>query len=343
MMHPATWFMTNGQPRVCPMMQGASWDIGAMWYTNYTFVDALTMPDNDSRRTFTKLSDPYGWAPPANRHPWRAPGAAKVNSPCGGYGGNMNGCVHADGSPSPCDVGGVAGGPDAIDYYNQGKLGQNIKRTKWQRGSVVEAAHILYSNHAGGYAYRLCKESAGLTEECFQAGQLDFVGNTHIIQWGPDKSTRKEIPAVYTTKGTTPAGSMWARGPIPTCAGSAGGYSWDIWHSMSAIDCETYPFVAENKRETQFPPPLPGLYGWGTDYTDQRTHQPGHYMPYFIMDRLQVPSKIPKGKYVLSWRWDVEQGAQIWNTCADITITDDSVPEEENAAWDNHCTSETEV
>ena len=34
-------------------------------------------------------------------------------------------------------------------------------RTRWQKGSVVEAAYILYSNHAGGYSYRLCKEVAG--------------------------------------------------------------------------------------------------------------------------------------------------------------------------------------
>jgi hypothetical protein len=244
----------------------------------------------------------------------------------------MYGCVHADGSPSPCDIGGQANGPDALDYYNQGKLAQNIKRTKWQKGSAVEVAHILYSNHAGGYSYRLCKQSNKMTEECFQAGHLDFVGDKHIIQWGPDKSTRKEIPAVYTTKGTHPAGSMWARGPIPTCAGSNGGYVIPV-----GINCEPYPWKAENTKETQFPPPLPGLFGWGTDYIDQILHIPNHYMPYFIMDRVQVPANLPTGDYVLSWRWDVEQGAQIWNTCADISIVDESVPEEENAAWDDNC------
>ena len=84
-------------------------------------------------------------------------------------------------------------------------------------------------------AYRLCKQSANVSEACFAAGHLDFVGDTHIIQWGPDKKTRKEIPAVYTTNGTHPANSMWARGPIPTCAHANGGY---VWRGGSAIDCE---------------------------------------------------------------------------------------------------------
>ena len=160
-----------------------------------------------------------------------------------------------------------------------------------------------------------------VTEECFKAGHLDFVGDHHIIQWGPHKLTRKEIPAVYTSNGTHPAGSMWARGPIPTCAHANGGY---VWRGTSAIDCEPYPWRAENLRKTQFPPPLPGLYGWGTDYIAK----PHNYMPCaskttsnlplralsrpvddkiscasdFIIDRLQVPTNVSAGDYVLSWR-----------------------------------------
>lgn len=147
-------------------------------------------------------------------------------------------------------------------------------------------------------AYRLCKQTPGrnVTEECFQAGHLAFVGDTHIIQWGPSKAMRKTIPAVYTTNGTYPAGSMWARGPIPTCAHANGGY---VWRGKSAIDCEPYPWRPENLRKTQFPPPLPGLYGWGTDYTNK----PKHYMPYFIIDRVQVPMDLEPGSYALSWRW----------------------------------------
>ena len=88
----------------------------------------------------------------------------------------------------------------------------------------------------------------------------------------------------------------WARGPIPTCAHANGGY---VWRGKSAIDCEPYPWRPENLRKTQFPPPLPGLYGWGTDYTNK----PKHYMPYFIIDRVQVPMDLEPGSYALSWRW----------------------------------------
>jgi hypothetical protein len=139
MMNPANWFMTDGLPRMCPMMDGASWGIGAMWYTNYTHVPAgvPVMPDDDPRRTFTDYSATPGCkctAPDicvkigsgdicvpgpgvySARNPWRAPGASSVNGPCGGYGGNMHGCRHPDGTPAPCVIGGPAHGPDARDY-----------------------------------------------------------------------------------------------------------------------------------------------------------------------------------------------------------------------------------
>ena len=137
---------------------------------------------------------------------------------------------------------------------------------------------------------------------------------------------------MYTSNDTHPAGSMWARGPIPTCAGANGGY---VWRGGSAIDCEPYPWRPENLRkvrlptlirppyllgiclmdamgaQTQFQPPLPGLYGWGTNYKPE----PNNHWPFFIIDRLQVPLGLPTGDYVLSWRWDCEQGAQVWTTC----------------------------
>ena len=58
----------------------------------------------------------------------------------------------------------------------------------------------------------------------------------------------------------------------------------------------------------QFPVPHDDLYGYGD------------VPPVLITDKLRVPAELPKGDYVLSWRWDCEQTPQIWNTCADLTV-----------------------
>merc|ERR1719221_594864 len=109
--------------------------------------------------------------------PWRAPGTARVDSPCGILGGNRGGCP--DGSPSHegCAGGGWGRGPDArsLNY-------PDVVTTEWERGSVVEAIWGLEANHGGGYSYRLCKRPASgnmmeLTEECFQQNVLEFVGD----------------------------------------------------------------------------------------------------------------------------------------------------------------------
>lgn len=42
---------------------------------------------------------------------------------------------------------------------------------------------------------------------------------------------------------------------------------------------------------------------------------------YYFVDQLKVPSDLTAGEYTLSWRWDCEETPQVWNSCADITIT----------------------
>jgi hypothetical protein len=333
---PPNWFEENGYPGLC-LPNKTDWSNGQMWYTNYTMIPGeATVGINDPRRTYQETSS-RGWAPPHNKHPWRAPGSAKA-VPCGVLGGNKAGCVHADGTPSPCDVGGTGHGPDARDYYNQGKF-PNVVTTEWKVGSVQETGWIFTSNHGGGYSYRLCPASKNLTEECFQQHPLDFVGDSHFIQWGPDKSTRMSIPAMYTKDGTYPKGSQWARIPIPSCVDTnnwGGGY-YQNPPGISQIYCEEYPWVAKNptKVGTQFPPPAPGLYGWGNSYLDQYVPGlTGQYLPFFIGDKVQIPSNLPAGDYVLSHRWDCEQSAQVWTSCANIKLVDHDV---EQPAMDRHC------
>merc|ERR1712000_576865 len=43
------------------------------------------------------------------------------------------------------------------------------------------------------------------------------------------------------------------------------------------------------------------------------------------MDQLRVPN-LPDGKYVLQWRWDCIETAQVWSSCADITLSPTPAP-----------------
>ena len=54
----------------------------------------------------------------------------------------------------------------------------------------------------------------------------------------------------------------------------------------------------------------------------------GDFPPHVqIIDWLRVPADTPPGEYVLGWRWDGEQSAQIWQGCSDITITRPAIVE----------------
>ena len=113
----------------------------------------------------------------------------------------------------------------------------------------------IIANHGGGYSYRLCRlpaaGRAALTEECFQRGQLDFAGPVSWVQYGGDTANRTAFTANRTRVGTTPAGSQWTKNPVPACAGGWGGV------------LDTDP---DCRQGTQFPPPLPGLFGFGVHF-----------------------------------------------------------------------------
>merc|ERR1711953_1425278 len=153
------------------------------------------------------------------RNPWRFPGSAPVENPCGLNGGGY--------FPGPTGTGG-----EAFFGFKQGWKGTEVspllKTTTWIAGSTVEVAWGITANHGGGYSYRLCKIGPegrqGLTEECFQSTPLQFADDFHWIQFGEEKTNRTRIPAFRTSKGTFPAGSQWSRNPIPACAGAYGGF-----------------------------------------------------------------------------------------------------------------------
>jgi hypothetical protein len=122
------------------------------------------------------------------------------------------------------------------------------------RGSAAKASsarshHVQFINRGGGYAWRLCPKQGQLTEDCFQRGTLRYASNESWIQRGPDAANRTAIPAVRTSAGTFPAGSVWTKNPIPPCAAADGS------PVRTPPDCP----------QPMFEPPLPGLYGDGEE------------------------------------------------------------------------------
>ena len=223
-----------------------------------------------------------------HRFPWSAPGTASVFSPCGAMGGYPKGCsgilmdelVTAEkfGDLCPCD--GIGRG---TEYFGCGGFAYgglahqydwpNAPITEWKAGSVEEVAWWTPSAvHGGGYAYRLCKIPlegiSGLTEECFQNGQLDFFGDKHWIYYGTDhieSGSKTEANATRINEGTFPPGSMWTAVP--------------------------FPYMSNDKDH-------------------------GH-----VIDKVQIPSSLEPGEYVLSFRWDCKCTSQVFSSCANIQIT----------------------
>ena len=85
-------------------------------------------------------------------------------------------------------------------------------------------------------------------------------------------------------------------------------HSSEHWDGSPCDGCPCgsgYPGGASSK---DFPNPLGGK---GGDDADEK---------FRIEDRVQVPSGIAPGKWVLGWRWDTETSSQVWQACSDIEI-----------------------
>lgn len=235
-------------------------------------------------------ADIYRW------NPWRAPGTAPVFDPCGKAGGGYPGNA----------------GPGAADFVNtsnakHGDLGSEVlqpgpSQATWKVGAEVETMWGLRANHGGGFQWRLCPRSAKLTEACFQQQPLPFVGR-QSLQF--PNGSRSLIPSKYayangsvaaiTADNQLPTGITWALNPLPD--GKQSG-------SVGAAG------------EWEFPPPCDSVKMPGN------TNLCSGERPFgvSVVDVLRVPASTKPGAYVLGWRWDVEETAQVWSSCSDITI-----------------------
>lgn len=238
-------------------------------------------------------------------HPWRAPGTAPIESPCGVDGGNPQGCPAGNPKGDGCAAGGYGHGPDGRS------LAGNARPTVWEAGSQQEVAWTITANHGGGYSYRLCPLPADgrrdlLTEECFQQTPLRFATETSLLQF-TNGSRTDEFEAMTTDVGTYPQGSQWRRNPIPGCRCITGPYTNG---ASGCIKC----------LGPQFEPPVPGVYGFNPDGGNGKGNVYYVLPEHNIVDKVQVPADLAPGKYVISFRYDCEQTTQVWNQCGDIEI-----------------------
>ena len=159
------------------------------------------------------------------------------------------------------------------------------------------------ANHGGGYAYRLAPADAPLTEETFRKLPLDMVGKS-ILRWDGDHRTQLEFDAARVSHGTVPAGSMWAKNPIPSGIWAREGPGFaPICEESEA--CRAY-FSGGYDLAADFGDAVQGVCrcsGWSNG---------GPLLPNLeIIDNLRIPAALKPGRYVLQWRWDCEETDQV--------------------------------
>ena len=146
---------------------------------------------------------------------------------------------------------------------------------------------------------------------------LAFVGE-QSLQY--QNGTRQRIHSSYTFENGTgfhtedyPAPRPGAPGPTPELSFLA--QSPGLWARNPLPD-----HVMEkphNLSAWEFPPPCHDDISGPTKGLCSG-ERPFHVA---IVDVLQIPADIPAGDYVVGFRWDCEESAQIWSSCSDITIT----------------------
>lgn len=240
--------------------------------------------NNPLHRTFNrdaKAGSDEDWT---KSNPWRAPGSAPVFDPCG----------MASGGPRETPGHGEYTNTTYAKVGDKGSLLPKMHSgAVWQAGAVVETTWSIRANHGGGWQYRLCPANATLTEECFQQTPIPFAGNSRLQL---ADGSFLDLESTFVSDGTLPLGSTWQMNPLPNTR------QW-------------FP----DRLGYQFPPPcvetaLPAALGHGRCSGEWITN-----ITFF--DQLLIPEDLPAGEYVLGFRHDCESSAQVWSSCADITIT----------------------
>lgn len=266
---------------------GNSESFEAFWFSQITEIPGEPTVNEAAYRTIN-VKVASGADDFTRKMPWRAPGTAPVRgSGCGVAGGSPFSNMTSNGGMAPPGV------PQGADFLSL----KPTKATRWRRGEVVEVAFAMLANHGGGYSWRLCPSEGNVTEACFQANTMEFAAEEHrlvygdVLQWGKvRKVPNVSIPLVKVDKGTHPAGSQWARNPIPACLMcdqgecSRKGLSWTEEQYCNQA-CNGLNMTHCPPGMSQFPEPAAGLSGYFTQHTcDGLTG-----FNWNIVDKVRVP------------------------------------------------------
>jgi len=300
---PCLWFSQGCSP-------GCKTCTGENGHTTQPLCDNWMPPTNNDTRTRTEdPTDPTSYL----YTPWRAPGFAPVADACGLAGGTL-----------PAHAGGGVAVFYPTPFAKQGDKGSEVLKKglameTWVAGTSVEVAFGIRYNHGGGYQYRLCPAAENLTEACFQQMPLEFDVTKQQLQW--NNGTRLSIPGTWVNKGTSPPGSVWAMNPIPRIDWGGGGGSKDSGGCRG---------TRRGKNCVNFKPPCTeGVWDGGVPWHAIDSTAPGDDVEGYcsgdwtggqIVDEVLIPKDIPKGDYVVGWRWDCEETTQVWSSCGDVTI-----------------------
>merc|ERR1712146_471178 len=116
----------------------------------------------------------------------------------------------------------------------------------------------------------------------------DFAKDSRMMM---SNGTMLDLKSTFVREGTWPAGSTWQMLPIPMQRTSSpkGGWFLTNW---------TFPPPCQD-------PTLPAGLNQGICSGEWITN-------ITMYDYLTVPAHLPAGDYVLSFRWDCESSAQVW-------------------------------
>jgi hypothetical protein len=283
-------------------------------------------------------------ASPNSGNPWFLPGTAPVVDSCGVLGGwdykiardymygpgsafddknagtglNVNGFMPPRYMNPPAGTLGSTVLSETVNMRMQNAQEDSVAAypVVWTAGEIVEGAYTIAANHGGGHQYRLCPvenlDNNTLDESCFQSTVMEFANDkSAFIVMSDDGTVSVNITFDAmdiddnNTDGVMPKGSTWRKIGIPPCGS---------WYGGLDGDCTRGPQFTDHAP--------PGYYGYGTN-PDANGNSPDLQANpnWKVVDELKVPEGL-SGDYVVSWRWDCEQTAQVWTQCAVVTIVD---------------------